>query len=178
MGIYLRGKVYECAEDEPVCIHIPEYNIVITDAVLGKNVSIWSNVNIYGARIGKESKIGSFVEIRRDVVIGERVKIEPFVFIPEGVTIEDEVFIGPSVTFTNDVYPASVHSDGKLITEYRITATIVKARAAIGAGSTILCGVEIGKDALIGVGTTVVENVPDGAVVYGEKGTIKRMKNG
>jgi len=177
VSIIVRGKSYECKEDKPVSIHIPEYNIIISDTYLGKDVAIWSNVNIYGAKIGAESKIGSFVEIRKDVVIGDRVKIEPFVFIPEGVTLEDEVFIGPSVTFTNDIYPASVLPDGKLITEYDITKTFVRRRAAIGAGSTILCGVDIGENALVGVGTTIIENVPAGAVVYGEKGQLRRMKN-
>ncbi len=177
MSIYVRGKLYECEMDKPVTITIPKFNIIISDSFLGKGVNIWSNVNIYGATIGKESKIGAFVEIRKDVVIGMRVKIEPFVFIPEGVTIEDEVFIGPSVAFTNDIYPASVLSDGKLITEYNITLTLIKRRASIGAGSTILCGVEIGENAIIGVGTTVVDNVPVGAVVYGMKGRLRRIKN-
>jgi UDP-2-acetamido-3-amino-2,3-dideoxy-glucuronate N-acetyltransferase len=175
MSIYIRGKVHKCAEDKPVSIHIPEYNIIISNSVLGEGVNIWSNVNIYGAIIGKESKIGAFVEIRKDVFIGVRVKIEPFVFIPEGVTIESEVFIGPSVTFTNDVYPASVHADGSLITEYEIMPTVVKRRASIGAGSTILCGVTIGENALIGLGTTVVSNVPDRALIYGEKGKLRRF---
>lgn len=175
MSIMVRGKRYECKENEPVDIHIPEYNIVITDTFLGENVSIWSNVNIYGTRIGKESKIGAFVEIRKDVVIGNRVKIEPFVFIPEGVEIEDEAFIGPSVTFINDIYPYSVHSDGSLITNYKIVKTTIKKRASIGAGSTILCGVVIGKNSMVGAGTTIVENVPEFMVVYGEKGKIRRM---
>ena len=176
MSIYVRGKLYKCIVNEPVDIHIPEYNIVITDTILGEGVNIWSNVNIYGAIIGKESKIGAFVEIRKDAVIGERVKIEPFVFIPEGVRIEDEVFIGPSVTFTNDIYPASVHQDGSLINEYEITNTLIRKRASIGAGSSILCGVEIGENALIGAGTTIVKNVPAGAVAYGEKGKVRRMQ--
>ena len=176
MSIYVRGKPYKCENDKPVNIHIPEYNIIISDTILGKDVNIWSNVNIYGARIGKEAKIGAFVEIRKDVVIGIRVKIEPFVFIPEGVTIEDEAFIGPSVTFTNDVFPASVHPDGTLITEYTITPTFVRKRASIGAGSTILCGIEIGENAIIGAGTIVTENVPKGAVVYGEKGRVRKNR--
>jgi len=177
VSIYIRGKIYKCEVNKPIDIHIPEYNILISDTILGEGVSIWSNVNIYGAKIGKEAKIGAFVEIRKDVLIGNKVKIEPCVFIPEGVTIEDEAFIGPSVTFTNDVYPASVHADGTLITDYNFTPTFVRKRASIGAGSTILCGVEIGENALIGVGTTVVKNVPSGAVVYGECGRIMRMQN-
>ncbi|OQX55845.1 MAG: hypothetical protein B5M53_03835 [Candidatus Cloacimonas sp. 4484_209] len=151
--------------------------MLITNTVLGEGITIWSNVNIYGATIGKETKIGSFVEIRKDVAIGARVKIEPFVFIPEGVTIEDEAFIGPSVTFTNDIYPASVNPDGTLITDYNIIATFIKKRASIGAGCTLRCGITIGENAIIGAGTTVVESVPDGAVVYGEKGKIHRMRN-
>jgi len=177
VSIFVRGKIYECREDKPVSICIPDYNIIISDTCMGKDVTIWSNVNIYGAKIGAESKIGSFVEIRKDVVIGSRVKIEPFVFIPEGVEIEDEVFIGPSVTFTNDIYPYSVHSDGSLITDYNIVKTTIKKRASIGAGSTILCGVVIGENAMVGIGTTVVENIPAGGIVYGEKGCLRKMKN-
>lgn len=178
MSILVRGKKYECSAKEPVDIIIPEYNIVITGTILGEGVNIWSNVNIYGARIGNEVKIGAFCEIRKDVVIGDRVKIEPFVFIPEGVTIEDEVFIGPSVTFTNDTYPASVHPDGQLITDYHITPTIIKKRASIGAGSTVLCGVTIAEGAMIGVGTTVVDDVPKDAIVYGTKGELRRIQEG
>ena len=177
MSIYIRGEVFECDNSKPVDIHIPDYNIIIKDSILGEGITIWSNVNIYGATIGKEAKIGSFVEIRKGVVIGARVKIEPFVFIPEGVTIEDEAFIGPSVTFTNDIYPASVNPDGTLITDYNIIATFIKRRASIGAGCTLRCGITIGENAIIGAGTTVVESIPDGAVVYGEKGRIRRMRN-
>ena len=172
--IFVRGKKQKIP-DGPTDLLIPEYNIVITDTKIGEGTVFWSNINIYGCEIGKECKIGAFVEIRKGVRIGNRVKIEPFVVIPEGVTIEDEVFIGPGVIFTNDRYPYSVHPDGSLITDYEITPTLVKRRASIGSGSTILCGVTIGDGTMIGIGSVVVEDVKPGAVVYGEKARFRRF---
>lgn len=171
--VLIRGKKRKI-DDGPVDLIIPEYNIVITETKIGDGTTLWSNVNIYGAEIGRECKIGAFVEIRKDVRIGDRVKIEPFVFIPEGVTIEDEVFVGPGVTFTNDKYPYSVHPDGSLITDYEITPTLVKRRASIGSGSTILCGVTIGEEAMIGIGSVVVEDVAPKAVFYGDKAKFRK----
>ncbi len=110
--ILIRNEKKEIDLKEKVSLHIPEYNIIITESKLNPNISIWSNVNIYGATIGKNTKIGAFVEIRKGVKIGNNVKIEPFVFIPEGVTIEDCVFVGPNVCFTNDLYPKSCKEDG------------------------------------------------------------------
>jgi acetyltransferase-like isoleucine patch superfamily enzyme len=172
--IFIRGKPREIEVGKPVDVLIPEYNIIITDTQFERGVSIWSNVNIYGAYIGENTKIGAFVEIRKGVRIGKNVKIEPFVFIPEGVKIGDCVFIGPSVTFTNDLYPVSCTEEGELVTDYNIVETIVENRASIGAGVTVRCGVKIGKNALIGVGSVVVEDVPPYGVVYGEKARVRR----
>lgn len=173
--IFVRGRAHRVTGDQPVTLHIPEYNILITDTLLGEGVSLWSNVNIYGAEIGAEAKIGAFVEIRKGVKIGRRVKIEPFVFIPEGVTLEDCVFIGPNVTFTNDPYPRACDPEGNLIQTYEIVTTYVKRGASIGAGAVIRCGITIGEDALIGAGAVVVEDVPPRGIVYGPKATLKRF---
>lgn len=176
--INIRGKKKKIQTNKPQNILIPEYNIVVKDTVLGEGVTIWSNVNIYGAKIGENTKIGAFVEIRKGVEIGKNVKIEPFVFIPEGVIIGNCVFLGPNVTFTNDVFPRSCNEDGKSIQDYEITPTEVKDGASIGAQSVIKCGITIGENALIGLGSTVVDNVPKEAIVYGEKAKIRRKLNG
>ena len=172
--ILIRGEEREIPKSKPVDILIPEYNIIIKDTIFGDGVVIWSNVNIYGAEIGAETKIGAFVEIRKGVKIGNKVKIEPFVFIPEGVTIEDCVFLGPNVIFTNDLFPRSCLGDGSLIEEYEIIPTTVKRGAAIGASSVIKCGITIGENALIGLGSVVVNNVPPNTLMFGEKAKVRR----
>jgi len=176
--ILLRGQEYKIKSNRnPVSLHIPEYNILIINSVLGRGVSLWSNVNIYGAFIDENVKIGSFIEIRSGVKIGKNTKIEPFVFIPEGVIIEECVFVGPNVIFTNDIYPRACDEKGKQIEEYKIFDTIVKKEASIGAGSVIRCGITIGEKAIIGAGSTVVEDVPDNAVVYGLKAKVRKFLN-
>ena len=174
--ILIRGKKREIKNMEPTSILIPEYNIIIKDTVFGEGVVIWSNVNIYGAEIGSKSKIGAFVEIRKGVKIGNKVKIEPLAFLPEGVIVEDCVFVGPNVVFTNDIKPASCDEKGRIIEEYKIVPTLVREGAAIGASSVIVCGVTIGRHAMIGAGSVIVEDVPDNAVVYGEKAKIRSYR--
>src|ERR1051325_2443555 len=89
---------------------------IASDVVLGNGVRIFQPdlVNLYGCSIGDETKIGAFVEIRRDVVVGRRCKIQAFAFLPEGVTLEDGVFVGPHVCFTNDIMPRAINADGSL----------------------------------------------------------------
>ncbi len=172
--ILIRGKPYPVPDDEPTDIHLPEYNIIITNTKLGEGVVIWSNVNIYGAEIGPHTKIGAFVEIRKGVKIGANTKIEPFVFIPEGVTIGSCVFIGPNVTFTNDLHPRSCGESGARIDDYEIVPTVVEDHVAIGAGATILCGVTLGRGAVIGMGSVVVKDVPPKTLVYGEAARVRK----
>ena len=126
-------------------------------------------VNLYGCIIGQGAKIGAFVEIRSGVVIGRNVKVQAFAFIPEGVTIEDGVFVGPHACFTNDLYPMAVNPDGSLKQEadWQIVPTLVRQSASIGANATILCGLTIGRSALIGAGAVVTKDVPDFAVAVG-----------
>jgi len=174
--IFFRGQEYEIeSNNKLISLHIPEYNILIVNSVLAEGVSLWSNVNIYGAFIGNNVKIGSFVEIRSGVRIGKDTKIEPFVFIPEGVIIEECVFIGPNVIFTNDLYPRACDERGEQINEYEIIKTIVKKGASIGAGSVIKCGVTIGESSIIGAGSIVVNDIPSRAVVYGSKAEIRKF---
>lgn len=142
---------------------------IAPDVKLGQGVRIYAFVNLYGCEIGDESKVGTFVEIQKGARIGRRVKISSHAFICEGVTIEDEVFIGHSVVFINDKYPQATTADGELQTEadWVCIPTLVKRGASIGSNATIMCGVTIGERAMVGAGSVVTHDVPDGAVVAG-----------
>ena len=145
--------------------------MISSDVTLGNNVSILQKdlVNLFGCTIGDETKIGAFVEIKKGVIIGKKCKIEPFVFIPEGITIDDGVFIGPHVAFTNDPHPKATNPDGTLKTscDWKAQRTHVQTGASIGAGAVILPGICIGKNAMVGAGSVVTKDVPDGATVVG-----------
>lgn len=139
------------------------------DVELGDGVKIFSFVNAYGCRIGDGTQVGAFVEIQRGASIGKRCKISSHTFICEGVEIEDECFVGHGVMFINDRRPSAVNADGSLKgkEDWVCEATHVRARANIGSGAVILCGVEIGEGALIGAGAVVTKDVPPGATVIG-----------
>lgn len=145
--------------------------MISNDVILGANVTIYhpEQVNLYGCEIGDNTKIGSFVEIRRQAKVGRNVKIQAFAIIPEGVTIEDGVFIGPHVCFTNDRYPRAINSAGELLEagDWEIVPTVVRRGANIGANATILCGITIGEFALVGAGAVVTRDVPPYAIVCG-----------
>ncbi len=149
---------------------------ITADVKLGRGVKIYGFVNLYGCEIGDESKIGNFVEIQKGARIGRRCKISSHTFICEGVTLEDEVFIGHSVTFTNDLYPRATNADGSLQTDadWQCVKTLVKKRAAIGSGATLLCGITIGEGAVVGAGAVVTKDVPPGAVVAGNPARVLR----
>jgi len=132
----------------------------IDDAQIGEDTIVRDFVNIYGCKIGKGCRIAAYVEIQRGVTIGDRCKIEAFAFIPTGVTIEDEVFIGPHACFTNDRVP-------KAVGDWEVTPTLVKKGASIGANATIVCGVTIGENALVGAGAVVTKDVPANVIVAG-----------
>src|SRR5262245_35876565 len=102
-------------------------------------------VNLYGCSIGSGTKIGTFVEIQKNVVVGDRCKIQSHTFICEGVTIEDEVFVGHGVVFINDRYPRAT-AEGRLQDEadWSVVPTLVRRGASIGSGAVVMCGVEIG----------------------------------
>jgi len=153
-----------------------EFTRISADVKLGENVKIFAFVNLYGCEIGDESKIGTFVEIQRGAKIGRRVKISSHTFICEGVTIEDEVFIGHGVMFINDRYPRSVASSGELQTndDWELVPTLIQHGASIGSNATILCGVTIGENAIVGAGTVVTHDVPPNTIVAGNPGRILR----
>jgi UDP-2-acetamido-3-amino-2,3-dideoxy-glucuronate N-acetyltransferase len=138
---------------------------------LGENVSIPQPqlVNLYGCRIGSNTRIGAFVEIQRGADIGAHCKISSHSFVCDGVTIEDGVFIGHGVMFTNDLYPRAVNADGSLQTEadWTLVRTRVCRHASIGSNATILAGVTIGEGALVGAGAVVTKDVPAHAIVVG-----------
>jgi acetyltransferase-like isoleucine patch superfamily enzyme len=144
---------------------------VAADVKLAEGVKIFQPelVNLYGCTIGRETKIGAFVEIQKNAAVGARCKISSHTFICEGVTIEDEVFIGHGVMFINDLYPRAVNEDGSLQTEadWSLTGTRVRRRASIGSNATIVAGVVIGEDALVGAGAVVTRDVPAYAIVAG-----------
>lgn len=140
----------------------------IKEVKRGENVKIYDFVNLYGCEIGDNSKIGAFVEIQKGAKIGRNVKISSHTFICEGATIEDNVFIGHNVSFINDKYPRAAKA-GRLMTEndWKVIPTLVKKGASIGTSATILCGVTIGKNAMVGAGSVVTKDVPDNGVVVG-----------
>jgi len=142
---------------------------IASDVKLGEGVNIYDFVNLYGCEIGDHSKIGTFVEIQKGARVGSNCKISSHTFICEGVTIEDNVFIGHNVTFTNDRYPRAVREDGRLQTEadWDCVPTLVKKGASIGSSATILCGLTIGENAMVGAGSVVTKDVPPNAVVAG-----------
>lgn len=133
-------------------------------------------INLYGCEIGDDVKIGPFVEIQKGAKIGSRCKISSHTFICEGVTLEDGVFVGHGVTFTNDRHPRATNQKGELQTEadWKCIPTLVKRGAAIGSGATVLCGITIGENAMIGAGSVVTRDVPAGAVVAGNPARVRR----
>jgi acetyltransferase-like isoleucine patch superfamily enzyme len=143
---------------------------------LGRDVRIYAFVNLYGCEIGDESKIGAFVEIQKGAKIGRRVKVSSHTFICEGVTIEDEVFIGHGVMFINDKYPRATTESGELQTEadWECIPTWVKQGASIGSNATILCGVTIGEQAIVGAGSVITHDVPPGVIVGGNPARVIR----
>jgi len=153
-----------------------KFQNIAPDVKLGKDVRIFDFVNLYGCEIGDETRIGAFVEIQRGAKVGRRVKVSSHTFICEGVEVEDQVFIGHGVVFINDPYPRAVNAEGDLQTErdWTVVRTVVRRGASIGSGSTILCGVEVGEDAIVGAGSVVTHSVPAGTIVAGNPARVLR----
>ncbi len=141
----------------------------INNVKLGKDVKIFDFVNLYGCSIDDYSKVGTFVEIQKNASIGKHCKISSHSFICEGVHIEDNVFIGHNVTFINDKYPRSTNLDGSMQTEsdWKVVETYIKKGASVGSSSTILCGVTVGENAIVGAGSVVTKDVPPNTIVAG-----------
>jgi len=152
---------------------------VSEDVVLGANVQLNKYINLYGCRIGANTKIGTFVEVQKGANIGENCKISSHSFVCEGVTIEDEVFVGHGVTFVNDTYPRATSADGGLQTEndWVVETTVVRRGASIGSGATILANVTIGENAIVGAGSVVTRDVPSGVIVAGNPAKVFRRIN-
>jgi acetyltransferase-like isoleucine patch superfamily enzyme len=153
-----------------------QFQKIMPDVKLGKNVRIFEFVNMYGCEIDDNSKVGAFVEIQKGVKIGKNVKVSSHTFICEGVTIEDDVFVGHNVSFINDKYPRSTTGGGALQTEadWKVVPTTVKKGASIGTSSTILCGVTIGENAIIGAGSVVTKDIPANVVAAGVPARVRR----
>lgn len=150
---------------------------IAPDVIIGPNVMIYDFVNLYGCEIGEQTRIGTFVEIQKGVTIGKRCKISSHTFICEGVHIEDEVFVGHNVTFINDPYPRATTVTGDLQTDedWICVPTVVRRRASIGSSATILSGVTIGENAIVGAGSVVTRDVPTGVIVAGNPARIIRQ---
>jgi len=153
-----------------------KYVSISDDVVLGKDVKIYNFVNLYGCKIGDGSKIGTFVEIQKGATIGKNCKISSHTFICEGVHIEDNCFIGHNVTFINDKYPRSTNPDGSMQTDadWKCVPTYIRKGVSIGSSATILCGVTIGENAIIGAGAVVTKDVPANSVAAGVPARVLR----
>ncbi|MGD2182828.1 acyltransferase [Lusitaniella coriacea] len=134
----------------------------VQTSFIGNRTQVWQySIILKGAKIGSNCNINAHCFIENDVVVGNNVTIKCGVQLWDGIVIGDDVFIGPNATFTNNPYPRS-----KVYPE-EVTKTIIKNRASIGANATILCGIEIGRNAMIGAGSVVTKNVPDNELWYG-----------
>jgi len=142
-------------------------NGICESASIGENTRIWAFAHILpGARIGRGCNICDGVFVENDVIVGDNVTVKCGVQLWDGVTLEDDVFVGPNATFTNDLRPRSkVYPDAFLRTH-------VEKGASIGANATILPGIRIGRNAMIGAGAVVTRSVPANAVVVGNPAKI------
>jgi acetyltransferase-like isoleucine patch superfamily enzyme len=151
----------------------------INNVKLGKDVKIFDFVNLYGCSIDDGSKIGTFVEIQKNAFIGKNCKISSHTFICEGVHIEDNVFIGHNVTFINDKHPRATNIDGSIQSEadWKVVETFIKKGASVGSSSTIMCGITIGENSIIGAGAVVTKDVPSNSIAAGVPAkVIKKLK--
>jgi acetyltransferase-like isoleucine patch superfamily enzyme len=138
------------------------------EATIGKNVAIWHFTYIgRGTTIGPNSMVGSLVHIDQNVKIGSNCRIQGNVYVPPGTIIGNNVFLGPACTLLNDRYPPSLGN---------LQAPIIEDGVTIGGNSTILPGITIGREAVIGAGAVVTKDVPARSVVYGNPARIEMTK--
>ena len=142
---------------------------ILRDVTLGEGVVVQAFTNLYGCRIGDETRVGTFVEVQKDVDIGRRCKIQSHTFVCSGVTIEDEVFVGHGVMFINDKTPRATAGGGQLQTDddWELQTTVIERGASLGSGAVVLGGVTVGAGALVGAGAVVTRAVQPGEVVAG-----------
>lgn len=151
----------------------------LNNVQVGEEVKIYDFVNAYGCEIGDRSKIGTFVEIQKGATIGKDCKISSHTFICEGVRIGDGVFVGHNVSFINDIFPRAVNIDGSMQTDddWELVITKIGNRVSIGTSATILGGITVGDNAIVGAGSVVTKDVPKNAIVAGNPARIKRYLN-
>jgi acetyltransferase-like isoleucine patch superfamily enzyme len=144
-------------------------NRQLNDVEFGENVIVHPFTNLYGCRVGDNTRIGPFVEVQRGAVIGANCKVQSHAFICDGVTIEDGVFVGHGVMFVNDNTPRATTDAGELQSDadWTLLPTRVERGAAIGSGAVILGGLTIGADSLVGAGAVVTRDVAPGDTVAG-----------
>jgi len=154
------------------------HQLIAADVKLGRDVQIYGFVNLYGCEIGDKTRIGCFVEIQKGAKVGARCKISSHSFICEGVELEAEVFVGHGVTFINDRFPRATSATGELKSEADWTCdrTLVKRGASIGSGVTLMGGITIGENAIIGAGSVVTRDVPAGVTVAGNPARVLSRK--
>jgi UDP-2-acetamido-3-amino-2,3-dideoxy-glucuronate N-acetyltransferase len=152
------------------------FQSIAPDVVLGEGATVHEFVNMYGCKIGAFTRVGAFVEIQRDATIGDNCKISTHSFICSGVHIANRVFVGHGVTFVNDKHPRACNADGTPMgpSDWTLVETHVEDDASIGSGATILCGIRIGKGAMVGAGAVVTKDVPAGATVVGNPARVVR----
>jgi acetyltransferase-like isoleucine patch superfamily enzyme len=154
------GPMIDSSAADPVFVH-PTADVE-DGAVVGPGTKVWHLAHIRSsATVGAGCVIGRNVYVDAHAVVGDRVKIQNNVSVYQGVTVEDEVFVGPCAVFTNDLRPRAQNLD------WKITPTLVRHGASIGANATIVCGVEIGPYAMIAAGSVVTKNVAANQLVAG-----------
>lgn len=160
-------------------ITINEPKKSLNKVLVGEGVKIFDFVNAYQCSIGDRTKVGTFVEIQKNVIIGADCKISSHSFLCEGVKIHDGVFIGHNVTFINDLYPRSVNADGSMQTDgdWSVVETVIEDRVSIGSSATILGGIRIGKNSIVGAGSVVTKDVPANSIVAGNPAKFIRKVN-
>ncbi len=141
----------------------------VASSKIGAGTTIWQfSIILEGATIGSGCNICAHTFIENKVVIGNDVTVKSGVYLWDGITIEDHVFIGPNATFTNDKFPRSKQYPDKF------SETIIRKNASIGANATILSGIVLGVNCMVGAGAVVTKNVPDNAVVVGNPAKVIR----
>ena len=158
-----------------------DYYLSVSDDVkLGRNVKLSKYINLYGCVIGDNVKIGAFVEIQKNAFVGKNCKISSHTFVCEGVTIKDNCFIGHGVMFINDKYPRAVNEKGQLETEddwkQRFSTIEVGNIVSIGSNATLMGGITIGDNSVIGAGSVVIKDVPANEIWAGNPAKYLRKK--